>query len=126
MLEDEIPVVGDAESRSIWHRDGAVLVDGVYLIVIATGIHGRDEIRHTGSEQGKLIEMRVSDCGHADAVRRTARVDLHIDPERLGHVRDLHRARDAHVVFRIEVNVVATSADQEPSLLLWSADVLGD
>ena len=51
---------------------------------------------------------------------------LHIDSECLGHVCDLHRARNPHVVFRIEVNVIAAAAEQEPSLLLKPADVFGD
>ena len=51
-------------------------------------------------------------------------MDLAVDAEALGDVRDLHAARDPHVVLRIDPQEVGRLGDQEVRLRLDAADVL--
>src|SRR3712207_9151898 len=52
--------------------------------------------------QRQLVEVGVAQRRHQVAVRRPAGVDLRVEPEGLGQVRDLEATRDAHVVLRSE------------------------
>jgi len=59
------------------------------------------------------------------AVRRAAGVELDVYAEGLGEVGDLHGAGDAQVVLRVGAEHVGAANDQEVSLGLEAAQVLG-
>ena len=58
-------------------------------------------------------------------MRGAARMHLAVEAQRLGEVRDLHAARDAHVVFGIGAHEVGAAGDDEVRLRLDAAHVLG-
>src|SRR5580658_8803891 len=112
MALDELPIISDAEPRSLGNRKAAVAAYVLEIVAIAAGIDLRQRIARFGPDQSHLVKARVAQGRHEVAVSRTASMNLDVDAQRLREMSDLERAGDAEIVFRVGSQEISASLNQ--------------
>ena len=76
---NKVPVVLHTQPGTLRYWKASIFVYIFELVGIAADIDGRYRIGHSGSDQGQLIEMGVSDRRHARPLSGAGRVNLQVD-----------------------------------------------
>ena len=126
VLLDERPIIGNAETWTVWDREAAVLADIVDRVGVAAGVDGRAEIGARWPHHRQFVEIGVPDGRHAVAMRRAGRVQFDIEAERFGKARDLHGARDADVEIRVCADEIGAVGEDERRVRFQPAHMLAE
>lgn len=123
---DEVPIVGDAEAEAGGDGDLAIGGEVLGMVGVAAGVDGGDDVGHVGAHEGHFVHVGVANGADAGAVGGATGVKLKVEAEGFAEVGNFHNAGDAHVVFGIGVDHVATTLEEEVGFLFEATNVFTD